>query len=217
MHQGLEKRAGRQHDGPRAVARAAPAHDAGNPAPFDRDRFDHLLAEREVLLAFDRELGQELISFLVALGSRAMHRGPFAAIEQAKLKRGRVGKQAHRAAQGIDLTDDLPLGHAADGWVAAHLPDGIAVDGQKCGPHPHAGRRQGRFQPSVARTHHDDVELVRITHPTILGDSPSLSRTVRRTFLAGTRTILTDCDRKIPSRASLSHDRLARRRDQPLP
>jgi hypothetical protein len=69
-----------------------------------------------------------------------------------------VGEDPHRAAEGVDLADDLPLGHAADGRVAAHLADGIAVERQEGGPasQPRGGQR--RLQPRVPRAHHNHIK-----------------------------------------------------------
>ena len=145
----------------RLVSTAAPARHARDPAPLDHDRLDHLLAERQVLLPLDRELGEELVGLLVALGPRAVHRRPFAAVEQAELDGRRVGEDAHRAAEGVDLADDLPLGHAADRRVAAHLADGVAVDRQQRGPQAHPRRGQRGLEPGVAGADDDDVEIDR--------------------------------------------------------
>ena len=162
MHQRLQKRAGRQHDRPRPVFGAAPAAEPGDPATLGEQGFHHLLAERQVLLPFDGQLGQKLVGFLVALGARAVHRGAFAPVQQAELDRSRVGEHPHRAPEGVDLADDLPLGHAADGRVAAHLADGVAVDRQQGGPQTHPGRRQSGFNTGMARADHDHVVAVRV-------------------------------------------------------
>ncbi len=107
--------------------------------PLDDDRLDHLLPEREVLLTLDRELGEELISLLVALGAGAVHGRPLASVEQAELDRRGVGDPPHLAAESIDLADDLPLGNPSDGRVATHLAHGIAVDRQERGAQAHPG------------------------------------------------------------------------------
>ena len=162
MHQGLEERAGGHDDGARAVVDRRPGSATPDDPPvLDDDRLDHLLPERQVLLPLDGQLGQELIGLLVALGAGAVHRRPLAAVEQAELDGRGVGEHAHRAAQGVDLADDLPLGHAADRRVAAHLADGVAVDRQQRGPQPHPRRGQRGLEPGVAGADDDDVEIVR--------------------------------------------------------
>ena len=63
----------------------------------------------------------------------------------------------HRAAQGVDLADDLALGDATDRRVAAHLADGVAVHRQQGGAQAHPRRRQRRLDarrgPHRPRSH----------------------------------------------------------------
>ena len=71
---------------------------------------------------------------------------------------------AHDAAERVDLADDLPLRHAADGRVATHLRHGVGVH-----------REQARFQAEARRGHrgldarvpgpdHDDIEPISQIH-----------------------------------------------------
>ena len=165
MHERLEERPRGQHDRSGAVLDLTPATYAGDPARLDLDRLDHLLAEREVLLALDGELGQKLVGFLVALGTRTMHRRPLASVEQAELDRRGVGKDSHRAAQGIDLADDLTLGHAANRRITAHLAHCVAIQGEQGGAQAHPGCRQRRFEPGMPGSYHDDVKSIRVLLP----------------------------------------------------
>ena len=71
-----------------------------------------------------------------------------------------VDDLAHRAAEGVDLADDLPLGDAADGRVAAHLADGVGVHGQQDGAQPEPGGGQGGLDAGVAGADDDDVIIV---------------------------------------------------------
>jgi len=91
-----------------------------------------------------------------------VHRRPLAAIEQAELDGGGVGQEPHRAAEGVDLADDLPLGHAADRRVAGHLADRVGVDRQQGRPEAHPRRRQGRLQAGVTGADDEDVEPIRV-------------------------------------------------------
>ncbi len=160
VHQRLEEGAGGQDNGPRAIRGAAPATDARDPAPLDQERLDHLLAEGEVLLPFDGLLGQELVGFFVALRPGAVHRRALAPVQKTELDGGRVGEYPHGATQRVDLTNDLPLGHAPDRRVAAHLPGAIAVDRQQRGPATHPRRGQAGLHAGMSRTHDDDVIAV---------------------------------------------------------
>ena len=66
----------------------------------------------------------------------------------------------HLAPERVDLPHDLPLGDSADGRVAAHLADRVEVHRHERGLGPHAGRRQRRLAPRVARSDHHDIEIV---------------------------------------------------------
>jgi hypothetical protein len=68
---------------------------------------------------------------------------------------------ARRSTQRVDFADDLPFGHAADGRVAAHLRDGIAVgrEQRRAGPHPRC--RQGRFAAGMAGADHQHIEIIK--------------------------------------------------------
>ena len=108
----------------------------------------------------DQPLDLLLVAPLVGLRPRTVHGRAFAAVEQAELQAGRVDRLPHGAAQRIDLADDLPLGHAADRRVAAHLGDRVQVDRQQRRARSHAGGGQGRLGAGVSGTHHDDVIFV---------------------------------------------------------
>jgi hypothetical protein len=146
------------------IANTTPTPHARDALSLDHDRLGHLLAQRQVLLPFDDQLGEELISFLVALGTRAVHRGPFAAVEQPELDGRGIGQDAHGAPQGVDLANDLPLGDSADRRVTAHLTDGIAVHRQERGSQAHPRGGQGGLEPSMAGADDDHIEPIRITH-----------------------------------------------------
>ena len=154
VHERLQERAGREHDGPRTVdgiAADANTDDARIESAiesivltrldlvFRQQILDHFLPQREIRLLLDEPLDLGLIRLLIGLRPRAVHRRALAAIEHAKLNAGGVDRPAHRAAERIDLADDLPLADAADRRVAAHLPDGVAI-----------GREQRRLRPNRA-------------------------------------------------------------------
>ena len=113
-------------------------------------------------MTLDGQLGRCLVELFVALGAGAVHGRPLAAVEHPELDARRVGEEAHRPAEGVDLADNLPLGDAADGWVAAHLPHGVGVQGQQRCAGAEATRRQRRLDPGVPSADHDDIERIRI-------------------------------------------------------
>ena len=67
--------------------------------------------------------------------------------------------RAHGAAEGVDFADDLPLAHAADGRIAAHLGDGFEVVGQQGGVRSQARRGQRRLHAGVPAANDQDVEI----------------------------------------------------------
>ena len=93
-----------------------------------------------------------------------MHRRPFAAIEQAKLNGGRIGQDTHRTTQAIDLANDLPLGHAADRRVAAHLADRVAIRGEEGRPEADSRGCERGFHPCVAGADNQDVKVIWVVH-----------------------------------------------------
>ena len=72
-----------------------------------------------------------------------------------------VDDLAHLAAEGVDLADDLALGDAADGRVAAHLRDGVGVHGQQRGAQTQPSRGQGRLDAGMTGADDNHVEIVR--------------------------------------------------------
>ena len=129
---------------------------------FDQQIFDRLLPQRESRLGFEDASDFLLIGPLVGLGAGAVHGGPLAAVEHAELDAGGVDGPAHGAAQGVDLADDLPLAHAADGRIAAHQGDGVEVAGQQRGFRAHPRRGQRRLGAGMAAADHQDVEMASV-------------------------------------------------------
>jgi hypothetical protein len=158
----LEKCPRRHDDRPRPVLGPSTAADARDPATLDKDRLGHLLPEAQSLLPFDGQLGERLISLLVTLRARTVHRGAFAPIQEPELDRRGVGQKPHRTAERVDLADDLPLGHPSDSRVAAHLADAIAVDRQQGRAQADPRRGQAGLEARVARAEHDHIEVVRV-------------------------------------------------------
>jgi len=106
-----------------------------------------------------------------------VHGRAFATVEHAELNACGVDRLAHHAAEGVDFSDNLPLANAANGRVAAHLADGVAIGGQQRGFDPHARHArsgQGGFGASMAGANDNQIEIV------ILG-----GHTTERSNLAG--------------------------------
>ena len=134
--------------------------DEAMPIQFDEQIFNDFLAESEVGLRFDDAFHFLLVGFFVGLGARAVHRGAFAAVEQAELDAGGIDGLAHGAAEGVDFANDLSLGDAADGWVTAHLRDGVAVGGEQRGACSHARCGECGFATGMTGADNEHVEVV---------------------------------------------------------
>ena len=89
-----------------------------------------------------------------------MHRRAFAAIEHPKLNARGIDCLAHRAAERIDLANDLPLADAADRRIAAHLADRVAIRGEQGRFGSQSGSRQRGFGASMAGANNDHIVLI---------------------------------------------------------
>ncbi len=151
------------------------------PLPFRHQVVDGFLPQGQVRLLFAEAFDFRLIGPLVGLCPGAVHGGTFAAVEHAELDAGGVDGLAHGPAEGVDFADDLSLGHAADGRIAAHLGDGVEVAGQQRGLCPHAGRGQGRLAARMSAADDQNVVVVGIAHGAIIsGSRPAAKRILSR-------------------------------------
>src|SRR5690625_2273515 len=71
-----------------------------------------------------------------------------------------ISYAAHNAAQSIDLFDQMSYWHAADGWVTAHVPDGIDVHGQQQRTHTHARSCVRSLASGVATTNDNEIPFL---------------------------------------------------------
>ena len=109
------------------------------------------------------------IERFVALGAGRPDGGAAGGVEQAELDADGVGDLAHDAAERVDLADEMALGDAADGRVAAHLRDEVEVQGEEGGAEAHARGGHRGFAAGVAGAYDDYVELFGKAHFSILG------------------------------------------------
>ena len=75
-----------------------------------------------------------------------------------------VGGKRHRAAERVDLLDQVALADAADGRIAAHLPQRLDVVREQQGAPAHARSRERGFGARMAAADHDHVEFRTETH-----------------------------------------------------
>ena len=105
------------------------------------------------------------VKLLVALGAGGPDGGAAGGVEQAELDADGVGDLAHDAAEGVDFADQMALGDAADGGVAAHLGDEVEVHGDEGGFEAHARGGHGGFAAGVAGADYGYIVLFGKCHP----------------------------------------------------
>ena len=71
-----------------------------------------------------------------------------------------VDDASHLSAKRVDLAHDLTFGDTTDGWVAAHLADGVTVHGQQRGLCSHPRSSQRGLGACVAGTNNNNIEIV---------------------------------------------------------
>jgi hypothetical protein len=138
-------------------------------AQFFEDEVDDFgLADVEAGLAFEDFAHFHAVERFVALRARAPDGGAARGVEEAELDADGIGNLAHDAAQGVNLADEVALGHAADGGVAAHLGDEVHVHGDEGGFEAHARRGHGGLAAGMAGAHHYHVVLFGERHALLL-------------------------------------------------
>jgi hypothetical protein len=115
-------------------------------------------------LAFQHLAHPHAIELLVALRPRTPHRRAARAVQQPELNAHRIGHLAHHAAQRVHFAHQVPLGHAANRRIAAHLRNQVEVHGDQRRLHSHARRRHRRLAPGVPSAHHHYVILFDKNH-----------------------------------------------------
>ncbi len=77
------------------------------------------------------------IPLFIGLSPERMDCRAFAMIQQADLNKGLIGEFSHRPTQGIDFSDQMSLGRAADAGVTAHPANRIQGHRDQQGPGAH--------------------------------------------------------------------------------
>jgi hypothetical protein len=72
-----------------------------------------------------------------------------------------IGGASNQAIKRVNLTHQMPLAQAANGWVARHRTDHMLVKADQSGPQTHACSNRRRLCPCVAATYNNDVEIGR--------------------------------------------------------
>ena len=90
---------------------------------------------------------------------------PFTRIQNPEMDAGLVDGQGHQAAERVDFFRQVALADAADGRVAAHLPDGLEALRQQQRARTTAGGSRSGFRTGVSAADHNDVKV--LIHRTI--------------------------------------------------
>ena len=99
-----------------------------------------------------------LVELAVGLRARRAHRRTLAGVQRAELDAGAVRGARHRAAQRVDLLDQVALADAADGRVAAHLAQRLDALREQQRARAHARGRQRGLGAGVAAADDDHIE-----------------------------------------------------------
>src|SRR5277367_2559983 len=159
-----QESADRQHQRACTKLDAALRDHAHHALAFDQEVRRFLLEQGEIRLALEPAANRALIELPIRLHTRGAHGGSLAQVQGAKLDAGLVRGQRHRAAQGIDLLDQMALADAADRRIAAHLTQRLDIVSEQQGALAHARRRQGGFGARMAAADHDHSVFRTETH-----------------------------------------------------
>jgi hypothetical protein len=158
VDQPVQKRPGRNHERRAGEFAAVSQAHASNAGFADKDRFRRADDPRDARLRIQRRTHRLAIRLLVGLRARRPDGRPAAAVQDLELDAGRVNRQAHQAAECVDLSDEMALGRPADRRIAGHVRDGFPGERAESHAQPQPRRRPCRFAPGVSRPDHDDVE-----------------------------------------------------------
>ena len=164
MDQAIQKGACGEHDRPAAKAQTQLRDGAGHPIALDDQVVNRLLKNPQVRLILQAGANGLPVEHPIRLGAGGSHRRAFARIEDAELDTGLIGGSSHRAAQRVDLFDEMTLADTPDRGVTGHLAEGFHAVRQQQGGSTHAGTGQGGLGACMTAANHDDIELLWIVH-----------------------------------------------------
>ncbi len=161
MNEALQERAGSQDDRRRLEDFADLRLDAAHRAVLDDQALDARLPHLQVRRALEHALAARAIGGLVGLRATGANRGTLARVQEAKLDSGLVHRQAHLAAERVDLAHQMALADTANRRVAGHLADMVEIERehQRARAHPRRGQRS--FDTGVAGADYDNVVVHR--------------------------------------------------------
>ena len=157
VEQPIEKSAGGQDHRLGRKVQAGLRNYAPDPSVLHDDLRDVPLLYAQSGLMLDHTTHLSAIHGPIRLRPGSPYRGSFGAIQHAKLDAGAVAHAPHLASKGVNLPDQMPLGHSTDGRIAGHLTDLLDLHRDQQGRHPHPRNRQRRFASGVAPAHNNHV------------------------------------------------------------
>ncbi len=157
MHEALQERAGGEDYRRRLEDLANLRLDAAHRAVLDDQALDARLPHLQIRRSLEHALAARAIRGLVGLRTPRTHGGSLARIQKSKLDSGLVGRQAHLAAERVNLADQVALADTADRRVARHLADMVEVEREHQRARTHPGRSQRGFDTGMAGTDDDNV------------------------------------------------------------
>src|ERR1700722_6375716 len=144
-----------QDDGAGAKLDAALRDDTHHAVALDHKISRFLLEQRQIVLGLEHAANRALVELPIGRRPRCGAPRALAQVQGAKLDAGLIGRGRHRAAQCVDLLDQMALADAADRGVATHLPQRLDVVRQQQRPLPHARSRKRGFGARMAAADHD--------------------------------------------------------------
>ena len=166
-----EEGADGEHHGARAELDARDRDHAAHAFALDDEIAAFLLEEREVRLVLERAADERLVELAIRLHARRAHRRTLAGIQRARLDRRRVRRARHHATERVDLLDQMALADAADGRVAAHLPQRLDGLGEQQRARAHARGRERGLGAGVSAADDDYVKCRCRTQGSSIGSS----------------------------------------------
>ena len=164
MHQAVEEGPRGQHHRRRLEAQADLGDHAGDTVADHGEVVHRLLEQPQIGLVLQPATDRRLVQHAVGLGAGGAHRRPLGGVEDAELDAALVGGRRHRAAERIDLLDQVALADAADRGVAAHRAERLDVVGEQQRGRAHARRGERGLGPGVTAADHDDIETGGVEH-----------------------------------------------------
>ena len=159
VHQTIQERTVSQHDTTSVKLDAQLRPNTANLLPIEQKLIHGVLPEIEVRNSLDCLTPNTHELSAIALCTRTPHGWSLAPIKHTELDRRAICHTTHPSTQGVDLTNDLPLGDAPHSGVATHLSHVIHVAGDEQRPRTQSSCRCCRFATSMTRTYHDHVVI----------------------------------------------------------